>query len=320
MVDAYQMAVVLLCHNQRPYLPACLASLEAQDLAQAQLILVDDASTDGSAAYLAAWADGRPHTQTLLLADNVGHCRAFNQALALVQAPYVLDLAADDLLPPQSLHLRLEALQAWPEAAFCHGNALYIDDQGRPLGLEHPPDTADPAWSGHVWQRLFEGRFICPSTVLFRTEALRAAGGYNPALSFEDFDIWMRLARHAPVAYVPAVVSQHRLHARSASAAQAGRRAGALLASIAQIGPAAFALAQTPAERLAIARFLAYHVRLAAYTGHPAHVCTLQSLLRSHGTPRAQSSLWRWLAHLPLAGLYARYTAWRRRAGLVRVQ
>ena len=316
MADAYALAVVVLAYNQRAYLPACLASLAAQDLAQVQIILADDASQDGSAAWMAQWAQGRPNVQTLLLAENQGHCRAFNRALQLVEAPFVIDLAADDVLPPQSLHLRAQALQARPDAAFCHGNALYIDEAGRPLGLEHPADTADAAWQGYVWQRLFEGRFICPSTVMFRTEALRAAGGYNPLLTFEDFDIWMRLARHAPVAYVPAVVSHHRLHPASASAAQVGRRAAATLASVCHIGQTAFNLAQTPAERKAVARFLAYHVRMAAYTGNPQAVRRLQALLRQEGFCPSHQIIWQALAHLPLSPLYARYTARKRKQQL----
>jgi hypothetical protein len=70
----------------------------------------------------------------------------------------------------------------------------------------------------------------------------------------------------------------------------------------------ALLLAQTPAERLAIARFAAYHVRLAAYTGLPLHVKSLRAVMQQAHLPLPTPWLWPLLARLPLRKLYALYT------------
>ena len=310
------VTVVVLAYRQAEYLPACLQSLERHGLEGIQVILADNGSDDGSSEQMRAWAETHP-AELVLLKDNHGHCRAFNRALKLARGTYVLDLAADDELPEDSLRIRAAALDANPEAAFCHGNALLIDRKSKPLGYEHPPGQSDPAWSGHIWQRLFEGRFISPPTVLFRTETLRKAGGYDESLSFEDFDIWMRLARNQAVCYVPAVCSLHRLHSGSASASQVHRRNHALLESVLIICQKALQMAQTPEERQAISSFARYHLRLAAYTGKPIWVRRYADWLEESGLPHTFAWPWHIVSKLPLGSLYSIYTQWKRRWDLV---
>jgi glycosyltransferase involved in cell wall biosynthesis len=300
------VAVVVLGYKQAQYLPACLQSLEEQGLDGIQLIVVDNGSGDGSAQLMQAWAD-KHQAKTLLLPKNIGHCKAFNKALAEVKAPFVADLAADDVLLPNSLRMRVDALHAAPTAAFCHTNTVYIDDTGAPLGYEHPQDTPNPAWEGHVWQALFEGRFISPASVLFRTDLLKKAEGYDATLTFEDFDIWMRLCRKHPIIYLPQATVQYRQHEGSASFGQVYGRTQGFLESVLTICQKAYQLSKNDAERKVIGHFARYHLRLAAYTGNPQWVQRYWIWLGEINLPRPSLFVWTTLAALPLKGLYAYY-------------
>jgi|GEM_PF-6571804 len=311
-------AVVVLAYNHARYLGSCLASLEEVYAKGLQLILIDNGSQDGSAGILKAWQAAHPAATLLLLAHNLGHCKAFNLALKQVRAAYVLDLAGDDYLLPGGLEALVQCLVSYPTAAFCHGNAAYVHTDGSFLHLAHKSTEQIP--ERDVWALLFGKRFICPPTVLFCTQLLLAAGGYDEALSFEDFDTWMRLARKHTVAYTPAVVVGYRQHAGSASAAQSGAAGERYMPSIVRIIEKAYALAKTKKEVEAIHKFAQYYVRLAAFTGQKRYVNTLAKVIGSYRGRVANLWFWRVLAALPLKGVHARYIGAQRyffTAGLV---
>jgi glycosyltransferase involved in cell wall biosynthesis len=301
-----RVAVVVLAFRQAIYLKACLASLAEQDLENVQVILVDNGSQDGTAAIMQAWAKENP-SEVMLLPRNIGHCKGFNLALEKVKAPFVVDLAGDDVLLQDSINIRAAALENNSAAAFCHTNVAYVNAKGTLMGYEHQLGESNPAWQGMVWQRLFEGRFISPPTVMFRTEYLKAAEGYDESLSFEDFDIWMRLARKHPIVYLPEVTMQYRQHPGSASSGQVYRRTQAFLESVLTVCQKGFQMALTDGERLAIGRFARYHLRLAAYTGYPSWVHRYHTWLRESELPRPVKAFWMLLARLPVRGFYKLY-------------
>lgn len=311
------VAVAVLAYKQVAYVDACLQSLDAHGLEGVQVLLVDNNSGDGTAERMQAWAEGHPETALLLNSENLGYCRAFNRALEQVRAHYVLDLAADDRLLPGGLSALVQALVARPEGVLAHGNALHIDEQGQSLGYEHPLGEARPEWSGKVWRALFGQRFICPPTVLFRTEALREVGGYDESLSFEDFDIWMRLLRGGEAVYVPELVCAYRQHGASLSVRQLRERDEAMLASVYRICQKAFARAEEDEDRRAVAEFVRYHLRLSAYLGRRNWVEAFGRLLTEQGQAVVALTFWKWLASLPLAGLYRWYAARGRRRNRV---
>lgn len=311
------VAVVVLAYKQVAFVDSCLQSLDAHGLEGVQVLLVDNGSSDGTAERMQAWAEVHPNALLLLNPENLGHCRAFNRALEQVQAPYVLDLAADDRLLPGGLSALVKALMARPEAVLAHGNAVHIDEQGQPLGYEHPVGEARPEWSGELWRALFGQRFICPPTVLFCTEALRAAGGYDESLSFEDFDIWMRLLRRGEAVYVPELVCAYRQHRASLSVRQLRERDETMLDSVYQICRKAFALAEDAEDRSSVAGFVRYHLRLSAYLGRQNWVEAFGRLLAEQGQAVVALTFWKWLASLPLAGLYRWYAARGRRRNRV---
>lgn len=315
-MDKPWVSVVVLAYRQVSYVDACLQSLEAHGLEGVQVLLVDNGSGDGTAERMQAWAEGHANAQLVLNPVNLWHCRAFNRALEQVRAPYVLDLAADDRLLPGGLSALVQALEAHPKALLAHGNALHIDERGQPLGYEHPLGEARQEWSGKVWRALFGQRFICPPTVLFRTEVLREAGGYDESLSFEDFDIWMRLLRRGEAVYVPEMVCAYRQHGASLSVRQLRERDEAMLDSVHRICQKAFALAEDDEDRRAVAGFVRYHLRLSAYLGKRSWVEAYDRLLAEQGQ-LGGLAFWKLLALLPLAGLYRWYAARRRRTNRV---
>ena len=212
-MSAPLVTIVALCHNHAPYLPEALDSIVAQDYAPLEVWLVDNGSTDGSPAILQRYAQAYPSWHLLLLPTNVGNCRAFNQAFFQSQGEFVVDFATDDVLLPARLREQVALFRRLPpDYGVVYSNCELISEVGQPLGLHHRPAAGGelrprPA-SGWVFAEVVARYFISTPTMLMRRATLLALGGYDEALSYEDFDFWVRASRDMRFQYQDAVTTR----------------------------------------------------------------------------------------------------------------
>jgi GT2 family glycosyltransferase len=192
------VALVIPNHNGARWLPGVLASVAAQTVAPAELLVVDDGSTDGS-AQLAAGYDG---VRVLALNGNGGFARAVNAGIAAVAAEAVALVNTDVELAPDWLERAVAALEQDPRAAAVATKLLDLED---PSILYSAGDVLRR--DGVCEQRgRFErdsGRYDAPGEVfsacagaaLYRRAALQAAGGFDERLGtyLEDVELGLRL-------------------------------------------------------------------------------------------------------------------------------
>jgi glycosyltransferase involved in cell wall biosynthesis len=258
------VTIIALCHNHAPYLREALDSILAQDYAPLEVWLVDNGSTDGSPAILRAYAQAQPSWHQLLLPANSGNCRAFNQAFFQSQGEFVVDFATDDVLLPQRLSQQVALFQSLPpDYGMVYSNCELISEAGAPLGLYHRPNKNGeshprPA-SGWVFGEVLRRYFISTPTMLMRRATLLALGGYDEALSYEDFDFWVRASRDWRFQYQDVVTTRKRKHPRSMSA-QVTTTHDPYLTSTLAVCRKALALCRTPAEARALASRLRYEL------------------------------------------------------------
>ncbi len=278
-----------LCHNHSSFLREALDSILSQTYSNLEVWLVDDASTDGSAATLREYAARYPAWHLLLLPENVGNCRAFNQAFRRSRGEFVIDFATDDVLLPNRVSQQVAAFRgAAPLVGMVYSNAELIDAAGRPLGLHHRPDghggrRPAPA-SGWVFAEVLRRYFISTPTMMMRRACLQQLGGYDEALAYEDFDFWVRASREWQFLYLDEVTTRKRRHPRSLGR-RAYRRHDPFLTSTIRVCEKALALVRTPAERVALATRLRWELRQAARRHRHAEVRALFRLLRAAAPP-----------------------------------
>jgi glycosyltransferase involved in cell wall biosynthesis len=250
------VSIIALCYNHAPFLRQALDSILAQDYPHLEVWLVDDASHDGSSEILREYAQANPGWHLLLLPQNVGNCRAFNQAFFQSHGAFIIDFATDDVLLPQRISQQVALFeQLGPRYGVVYSNAELIGEQGQPRGLHHRPDGRGgllprPA-SGWVLADVLGRYFICSPTMMMRREALARLGGYDETLTFEDFDFWVRASPDWQFHYQDAITTQRRLHPRSMSTRSYQPNDPYLLSNIA-VCRKAVALVRTPAERAAL--------------------------------------------------------------------
>jgi len=198
------VSVVIVCYNQAQYLAEAIESVAAQSDPPMEVILVDDGSTDNTAAVARDYSYVDYVWQT-----NRGLAAARNTGLRVASSEYVLFLDADDLLRPNAIRASVECFERHPDVGFVFGAFQNIFSD-RSIAPTDPPSTIDHDHYLH----LLEGNFIgMHGTVLYRRSILSAAGGFRETLpACEDYELYLRIARRWPVGRHSEVVAEYRQH------------------------------------------------------------------------------------------------------------
>jgi hypothetical protein len=220
------VSVVVVNWNTCDLLAQCLASVaETTDAAQVEVVVIDNASTDGSLAMV---RDRFPAARLIANSDNVGFGRANNQAAEVSRAPYFLLLNSDALLLPRTLASMLELAGSEPRAAavgarLCNPDLsfqasynrfpnlwrqlLILSGAGRRLWRRSYPSYGPATERGP--QRV---EWVGGACMLLRAEAFMAVGGFDPGYFMygEEMDLCYRLRQAGwEVWYHPAAVAIH---------------------------------------------------------------------------------------------------------------
>lgn len=261
------VTIICLCHNHAPWVRESLDAAWQQAYPHIQLIVVDDASTDGSQAVIRDWLGDKPQVPFIALSENLGNCQAFNRAFALARGEYIIDLAADDVLLPERVAVGVEAMAlAGPEWGVHFSDAWYINEQGALLKPHYKRDMEGRLLQeipqGWVYRQVLERYFICTPSMMMRRHVLESLGGYDESLAYEDFDFWVRSARQWKYCYTDQVLVKKRILPRSWSARQY-EIASAQLASTLKICYKAKVLNKSSEEDKSLGRRLGYELRQA---------------------------------------------------------
>jgi glycosyltransferase involved in cell wall biosynthesis len=180
-------------YNNASTLLRAIEAVLAQTVADLELIVIDDGSSDGSASIAAAVGDER--VRLLRMPGNVGIARSLNEGLRAARAPVVAVQDADDWSEPQRLERQLAVLEGDPSVAVVGSRMREVDAGGSELRAR----TAFAA--GDVGGVLPRFNPIPNSCAAFRREAALSVGGYDPRYRYAtEYDLWLRLAeRHRVV-------------------------------------------------------------------------------------------------------------------------
>jgi glycosyltransferase involved in cell wall biosynthesis len=205
-------------YNGAAHVRTAVESIIAQTYGDFEFVIVNDGSTDGTAAILAEYAARDPRVRVIDQA-NQGLTRALITGCAQARGEFIARQDADDWSAPTRLEKLVAVLDATPAAVMSSSWAHYVDDSGEIVETIERP--VDPAQTTHA---LLHERHGPPAhgSVLFRREAYEQAGGYRPAFYYaQDSDLWLRLGLLGQIAYVPEVLYHARLSPNGISSARA---------------------------------------------------------------------------------------------------
>jgi glycosyltransferase involved in cell wall biosynthesis len=203
-------------YNCAPYLGETIMSILAQDMGEEnmQIEVVDDASTDVDVAQLVATlSNGRVHY--FRQPTNVGSLRNFETCLNRSHGHLIHLLHGDDRVLP-GFYARLTQLaQQHPEAGAFFSHYASIDEDGNRTYV--PKAIPEQGILQNWLLRIAERQYIQYASIAVRREVYEMLGGFCGTNYGEDWEMWVRIARHYPMAYTPEILAEYRGHAASIS-------------------------------------------------------------------------------------------------------
>jgi GT2 family glycosyltransferase len=214
------ISVIIPAYQRSAVLPRAIASALAQSLPPAEIVVVDDGSTD-STAEVARLLGVRVVRHT----RNRGTATARNTGVETATQPWVALLDSDDEWLPHHL------ATAWSLRSghvLVATSALRWDDTGERHHVHGPPGRR-PLVLRSPAPLVFPGNFLPASGVLVRREIVQLVGGFRRPDAVEDLDLWLRVLEHGTGIASPAVTVVYHVHDRQSSRDAAPMQARHLL-------------------------------------------------------------------------------------------
>lgn len=204
------------------YLRQCVQSILAQDVPALRILVIDNASDDGSQDVARALAAEDGRISLCLRERNLGPHASFNAAIDWAEGDYMMIVCADDLLPLGALRRALSVLEANPAASVAIGAETQVWHDGHAAA---PPSAAtEAAWMLEPGSRFIGAicrdplRLPVSGSMVVRTAAQKRVGHYRPGLRYcDDFEILLRLADVGSVARTKACQLIRREHGENMS-------------------------------------------------------------------------------------------------------
>jgi len=198
-----EVSIIIPAYNAGRTIDAALRSVFAQTFRDFEVIVVDDGSTDDTAERVEAWGS----RVTYHWQKNAGPARARNQALSASSGRLIAFLDADDAWLPRKLERQVSYFQQFPRTGLLHTDA--ITDRSPTTAILNSADAAPidavripPSMQFDV---IFHDRDVNTLTVMVPRDVLAEVGGFDERreVYVEDWDLWLRIAAHHPVGYLP---------------------------------------------------------------------------------------------------------------------
>ncbi len=217
MSDVPPVTVLMTVRNGRPFVKEAVASVLGQSHTDLRLLVLDNASTDGSRDDVTLFGDSR--VDLVALDNDLGQTGALNKGLAMIDSPLVARMDADDVCMPERIARQMAAMQHSDDDVAVVGSGVrLISRQGK----------AEGSWSGKLQGR---GDFLFSllantvplyhPAVMFRRDAVDKVGGYDPDFApAEDYELWVNLVL---AGYSAIVLKLRRHEGQTSNVATAGQ-------------------------------------------------------------------------------------------------
>lgn len=216
--DTILLSVCIRTHNQKRFIRVALDSvLQQHTTFPFEIIISDDASSDGTVAILQEYQKQYPDKIRLLLQEtNLGGPENLKRVIEASEAKYITCLDGDDFYTDEyKLQKQVEFLEVHSEYAACFHNTWYADANGRLRGLFNRPDFH----AVHDAREFIMERWFVPiHSAVLRREYIEFPEWYNTVMN-DDYVVHLSVAKHGPYYYMPDVMVAYRRHTQNISIA-----------------------------------------------------------------------------------------------------
>ncbi len=202
-----EVSVVIPTYNRARFLKAAIESVLDQTFRDLELIVVDDGSTDDTAAVLAAMVDPRCR---IVRRAHQGISAALNAGLEVARGEFFARLDSDDLWLPDLLATLLPPLQEDHRLGFAYGRARAMSSDGT---LREHLQGNPPRYPHDGLRSLLFDDCTCNIALVARRASIDRAGRFDEELfAHEDWDMWLRVGQVDPFLFVDRELARIRWH------------------------------------------------------------------------------------------------------------
>jgi glycosyltransferase involved in cell wall biosynthesis len=188
------VSVIIPTFNRSHLLEETLNSVLAQSFKDFEIIVVDDASTDGTQSLLNKYSS----LITIVLDANQGVSYARNRGIEVAKGRYICFLDSDDLWEPKKLEIQTQWMEEHIKFAACQTEEIWIRN-----GVRVNSGEKHKKYSGDIFLQSLPLCIVSPSSVMIRTKILKETGGFDTKLlACEDYDLWLRMSSKFSFGYI----------------------------------------------------------------------------------------------------------------------
>lgn len=196
MIAEPSISVVMSVYNMEKFLEKAIRSILGQTFPDFEFIIVDDSSTDESAAIIASFND--PRIRVITNASNIGLTRSLNKAITASRAPLIARMDADDYCSPHRLEEQYKFMSEHSDIGLVGSSYYVVDERNTTLSITHVLTEHEQLYHGLEQQNWFGH-----GTVMFRRSVFCAVGGYDEFFTYaQDYDLWLRISESTRVANI----------------------------------------------------------------------------------------------------------------------
>lgn len=208
-MDAPEVTVLMPVFNAGEYLHEAIESILQQTFTDFELIVVNDASTDGSDRIVDSYRD--PRIIRITNERNLGASESRNRGIRIAKGTYITPMDADDVSDRRRLESQISFLKGNPDIALVATWGTVIAQNGDLIKQVKIPQNPFLL----RWRLLLNNQLI-HSSVMVPSRILRNLGGYNKSFeSAEDYELCSRIILDNPIAVIPDFLVKWRCHAKS---------------------------------------------------------------------------------------------------------
>jgi glycosyltransferase involved in cell wall biosynthesis len=190
------VSVIIPTHNRAALVTEAVASVLAQSFRDFELLVVDDGSTDGTAAALAPY---EPQIRLLRRASRGGVSAARNTGITAARGEWLAFLDSDDLWLPEKLARQMAYLAAHPDLKLCQTEETWVR-----RGVRVSQPLSHRKAGGRIFFASLERCLVSPSAVILHRRLYEQHGVFDEGLpAAEDYDLWLRLAWRYDIGLLP---------------------------------------------------------------------------------------------------------------------
>ena len=210
------VSLLIVSYNHSKWILETLESVRNQTYKNLQIVIIDDCSSDNTVEIIQNWIDTNQIDCTFIAhKENQGVCKTYNEGVGLCDGKYYSSVSGDDILNKNKTEKQVAFFENQDDSvAMIYSDAvMFFEDnlERKENFIEfHRKDNQKP--SGKIFEELLHRNFIPGMSSLVRKSVFNELGGFDEDLIFEDYDLYLRIAKKYDINYLDGSFVKYRMH------------------------------------------------------------------------------------------------------------